>query len=221
MEGFEYCDLVSHLRQLRRTREPGRSGPDDRDFLRALQADHRGGEQVVLHLVIGDEPLKLADCDRAQLLPHHAEGLALGFLGADPSADRGEIVCLPYLSHGSDIVLLNHQVDESPDVDSDGTPVRAVWLLAFKAALALLDRTFLVEAVRHFEEVDAPLVRRLFDGLLAGDLHPLRRLQGVVRAHEAASWLAPVSLQTCFRSEIFSMSMYVRFLIISSSKSTL
>jgi len=69
-------------------------------------------------------------CRQARLFCQHASLLTLFFLGADPSADGREVVCLFYNLNGTFEILFYNVFYEVWNLDVDWTTFNAGWFLA-------------------------------------------------------------------------------------------
>ncbi len=198
MKRLKDAHPVPHLGQLGGAGEARRTGTDDGHPFGPPAGDRGNGEQVVLHLEIGYEPLELPDRHGGQLLAEDADLLALGLLRADPPADRREVVRFADFVDRAHVIFLQHQLDKRADVYADRAAGRAEGFFAFKAARGFHRRALDIESLRHLVEVVRPLHRILLKRELAGELHSLRRLQGIEACHALRT--SPVSLQRCRRS---------------------
>src|SRR5262249_62041564 len=83
MQRLEDRDSMPQPRQVPRGAQPGRAAADDADLLARRRRLRREAELAVLALVVGHEPLQVADAHRLELVADDAAALALRLLRAD------------------------------------------------------------------------------------------------------------------------------------------
>ena len=119
------------------------------------------GTNAFFALVIGAETLKPSDGNGFTLLPEHAEGFALGLLGADPAADGWEGVCSLDLLNCPFKVFFTDQLDKAGDVNVYGAAFHTLRVLAVKAAGGFCNCIFFRIAKSHLIEISCPDLRGL------------------------------------------------------------
>src|SRR5438270_650241 len=97
--------------------EARRTATHDGDLPAGGRGVRRQADLTVLALVVGDEPLQVANAQRLELVAQDAASLALSFLGADAASDRRQDIVLADLGRGRQVVPLLDEADELADAD--------------------------------------------------------------------------------------------------------
>src|SRR5208337_4330745 len=172
-QGLEDGHHVAHPDQVAGGAQAGRAAAYDRDFLAGRGSDLGHPDLAALALVIGDEPLEVADSHGLEFVAQDATSLALGLLGANAPRDRRQDVVFADLGRRLEVISGHDQVDKIPDLDADGAAFHALRRGALKAAERLSRRAYSGESLVDFFEVGPPQRRVLLAHVLTRNLDPL------------------------------------------------
>ena len=167
VQGLEDGDLVALLDQVAGRAQAGRSAAHDGHLLAGGRGDLGQADLARLALVVGHEPLEVADAQGLELVAQDAAALALGLLGADPAGDGRQDVVLADLGRGLQIVSRDDQLDEVLDLDPDRAARHALGRGALQAAQGLGGGAQHGQALVHLLEISS-----------AAGRHPARACAG-------------------------------------------
>ena len=134
MQCFKQGYLIPEADQIAGRGQAGRSPTDDRhfaDFFLGRQFRHRAASA---QRKVGDKPFQTANGDRFPFYSADTELFALIFLGADPTADRRQIVILADDFIGGDIIAFFNFTDECGNINSNRAAITAGRVFALQAA---------------------------------------------------------------------------------------
>ena len=160
MQGLEYGDIVAPLGEIGGAGKPGRAGTYDGNLMSVGRNSRgtglRGNGLSGLGScggMVGDEPFELSYRHRLSLDAEHAATLALGLLGAYPSAHGGKGRVLRYYPGGTLDIALSEPCDEVRNLQPHRTGRDAAGILAVEASRRLEQGLLHVVAVAYLVEI--------------------------------------------------------------------
>ncbi len=153
VQGLEHGDLVPLDRQIAGAAQSGRPAADDRHFFTGRGGTLWQADLAGLAFEIGDEPLEIADRQRAESLGEHAGPFALVLLWADAAGHGGHDIVFANLGRGFQVFALQNQLDEIADLHAHRAAVHALGIGAAKATLGFVLGDDHVQAKIDFLEI--------------------------------------------------------------------
>ena len=152
MKSLKNRHLIAKLRQVSGAGKTGRAGTDD-SHLVAIALFSLLRFDIVLQGVIRNKTLQFSDGNRLAFDPADTFALALGFLGADTSADRRQGGGLSDHLVGALDIAVFHLGDKARDIDGYRTSLDTFGILTVQAAGSLFHGLLLIVSVTYFFKI--------------------------------------------------------------------